>query len=90
MQKHIKVSNMVSSSGNPVPNQFIIKTDAGTYFQSYKSIIAFIGGGGVTLDSYYWDYSVTTSKYRNQFLRSTTKETKQKIKNGTYRLEDLN
>ena len=42
------------------------------------------------LDKYYWDYSRTTSKYRNQFLSATTEETKQHIKKGTYKLTNLN
>ena len=38
----------------------------------------------------YWNYSVTTSKYRNQFLNETTKETQAKINSGEYKLVDLN
>lgn len=37
----MKVVNMTSSSGHKVANQFIITTDIGQYFQSYKSTIAF-------------------------------------------------
>lgn len=82
---------MLSNSGNKVANQFIIRTDDGLYFQSYDSIIAFEGNdGSVILDKYYWDYSVTTAKYRNQFLNTTTKETKERIADGTYKLETLN
>ena len=47
-------------------------------------------GERVTLDKNYWDYSRTTSKYRNQFLCETTKETQAKIKSGEYILADLN
>lgn len=96
MQKHrtiksIKVENMQSPNGNDVPNQFVIQTDDGIYFQSYNSIIAFKPYGEKTiLDSYYWDYSVTTGKYRNQFLNENKKETEKKIKDGTYLMEDLN
>jgi len=74
-----------------VKNQFILRTDKGTYFQSYDSIIVFEPREGKTqLDQNYWDYSVTTGKYRNQFLNETKKETEAKIKNGTYILTDLN
>ena len=31
-----------------------------------------------------WDYSVTTGKYRNQFLNETKKETLAKLKSGEY------
>ena len=85
-----RVENMTSSRGNDVPNQFKIYTNEGTYFQSYNSIIAKKYQGKVYLDSYYWDYSVTTGKYRNQFLDETIKETRQKIKDGTYILTNLN
>ena len=88
----MKVENMTSNnSGREIANQFIIKTDKGVYFQSYRSMIVFKPYGGKTqLDSYCWDYSVTTGKYRNQFLGETKKETQVKIDNGTYELVDLN
>ena len=81
-----------SRTGKAIPNQFIIDGEYFTYFQSYDSIIAKIGKtrGLIYLDKTYWDYSVTTSKYRNQFLNETTEETKEKIKDGTYILTDLN
>lgn len=62
----------------------------GTVFQSYQSVIAFRTGSQVYLDETYWDYSTTTSRYRNIFLGETTKETKAKIKSGEYKLVDLN
>jgi len=73
-----------------VKNQFIIYTDKGTMLQSYNSIIAAKVGGKVYLDENDWDYSVTTGKYRNQFLGETRKETEQKIKSGQYILTNLN
>lgn len=85
------VSNMRSSRGNDVPNQFTIRSEFGTTFQSYRSIIAFIDNTGkVTLDEYYWNYSRTTSKYLSLFLDSTTIETKKRIKEGIYTLANLN
>lgn len=86
-----KVENMQSANGNDVPNQFIIRTDEGTYFQSYSTVIAFRANNGhVTLDHYKWDYSKTTGKYRNQFLREDKKATEKKIASGEYALDDLN
>jgi hypothetical protein len=86
-----KVRQMTSaSSGNPVANQFVIYTDEGTYFQSYDSVIAFRDNNRkIILDSYYWNYSRTTSKYRNQFLGEGTADTKAKIESGEYKLDDL-
>jgi len=89
--KNVNVQNMTSSRGNDVPNQFIIRTKEGVYFQSYNSIIAFQPYNGKTqLDRRTWNYSTTTGKYRNQFLGETKKETERKIADGTYELADLN
>lgn len=87
----IRVRNMQSTRGNDVPNQFIIHTAEGTYFQSYSSVIAFEPRGGkLQLDENTWDCSVTTGKYRNQFLGEGIAETRKKIENGVYELVDLN
>ena len=82
---------MESPGGGDAPNQFIIKTVYGNFFKSYNSIIAFRGNNGtVLLDSYYWDYSRTTGKYRNQFLGENKAETQKKIDSGIYKLTNLN
>lgn len=87
----MKVSNMKSSSGNKVANQFYLTdNDGNDYFQSYNSVIAKRSRGQIYLDEYYWNYSKTTAKYRNQFLNETTKETERKINDGTYTLINLN
>ena len=90
----VNVRNMESErSGRVVANQFIISTDDGRYFQSYGSVVAFVPFGGFNktqLDKNRWDYSTTTGKYRNQFLRETKKETQAKIDSGEYVLVDLN
>lgn len=86
-----QVKNLTSSRGNTIANQFEIVTPEGIFFQSYKSIIAFKPTKGKTqLDEHYWNYSVTTSKYRNIFLGETKKETQAKIKSGEYVLTNLN
>lgn len=88
------VYNLTSPRGNKeVPNQFVITTDAGTYFKSYQSLIAFIpkdNMGQTVLDKFKWDFSTTTGKYRNQFLGESIEDTRKKIKDGTYILADLN
>lgn len=81
---------MLVSNINNRPNQFIIENDGAEYFQSYKSIIAKKQNGQIYLDEYYWDYSTTTSKYRNIFLGLDTKEIKKLIKNGDIQLTNLN
>jgi len=88
----MKVQNMHGRTGREVANQFIIIDDEGRHwFQSYQTIIAVKGLDGVVwLDRNYWDYSATTSKYRNQFLNETKGETEGKIKESVYKLTTLN
>ncbi len=89
--KNLQVSNFISDSGNNIANQFLIRTNKGKYFQSYNSMIAFVSYNGlIQLDSNYWDYSRTTSKYRNRFLGLTTDQIKQQIKDKTIKLTNLN
>jgi hypothetical protein len=87
----MKIEQMRGNNG-PVKNQFVIWADDGCYFQSYKTIIAFrpLNGEPIQLDSNNWDYSKTTGKYRNLFLRETKADTERKIKEGKYILTDLN
>lgn len=81
----VKVENMTSSRGNEIANQFIIRTDEGVFFQSYRSIIVFIpNDGSKTQLGQDWNYSVTTGKYRNDFLGEDKAKTKAKLDSGEY------
>jgi len=82
-------------------NQFIINgkdenNNEVEWLQSYDSIIVRrceneeVFSKNIYLDQKYWNYSKTTSKYRNKFLGETTKETQAKIDSGEYTLTDLN
>jgi ribonuclease HII len=87
----MQVKNMTSNKGNKIANQFVIKTDDATYFQSYNSIIAKVTNDHfIYLDETYWNWSRTTSKYRSIFLGESTEETKRKIASGHYMLTNLN
>ena len=87
----MKVRNMTSNrSGKEVANQFIITDKGKEVFQSYRTIIAIIENGKITLDRDKWNCSVTTGKYRNLFLGEGKKETETKIKTGEYKLKNLN
>jgi len=90
----MKIIQMKNGKGGIVKNQFIIFTPEAKFFQSYETIIVKTdfedGKRRVTLDENAWNYSKTTSKYRNQFLGTTTKETEKRIKTGEYILADLN
>lgn len=90
--KKIKTYSMTSPrTGNPVANQFEIYTPEGKYFQSYRSIIAFVSNSGkIILDEYYHDYSRTTSKYLTQFLDMNTQERRKAIKDKQIILTNLN
>jgi hypothetical protein len=88
---NVKIENMTSPrSERPVANQFIIYVGKSVYFQSYRTVIACISEGITYLDNKKWDCSRTTSRYRNNFLGETTKETQRKIDSGEYKLIDLN
>ncbi len=100
--KPISVRNMTNSNYRSIPNQFIISTPEGEYFQSYKTIVAFkprtpgeqygieTKTPKIQLDKNAWNYSRTTGKYRNIFLGEKKAETEKKIKSGEYELTDLN
>lgn len=92
--KYMKVRQFEGKNGS-VKNQFILNDNEGyEYFQSYNSIIVkrtkFDASIKTQLDETYWNYSTTTSKYRNQFLGETTEQIKKKIKDGIYELVNLN
>lgn len=89
---NVKVRSMMSPrTGNPVANQFIITVDHTQYFQSYNTVIAKKQYGvPLVLDRNAWDYSRTTSKYRNEFLDMTTSEIKQAIADWSIILDNLN
>lgn len=90
--KYIRVRNMESPrTGKPVANQYVITTPHGEIFQSYESIICIKDNdGNITLDEDNWAYSVTTCKYRSEFLGENTQATRKKIEAGLYATANLN
>jgi hypothetical protein len=87
------VQNMHSvRSGKPVANQFIIRINRLTIFQSYTSIIAVTKWNmeNILLDEKFHNYSVTTSKYLYQFLGMKRKGIDAMEKVGTLVYTDLN
>jgi len=78
---------------NNIPNQFVIFFENGEVFQSYTKVIAirFYKGLHKIILGKHYKYSSTTSKYRNIFLDTTSKEVEKRIKEGTYIVdEDIN
>ena len=82
---------MKTKFGNDSKDQVIVHDGDRRVFVSYGTPIAEIAGygGAVTLDKDYWDYSVTTGQYRNEFLGEGIADTRKKIKEGTYQLTNL-
>lgn len=65
----MRVSNLTSPrSDKPVANQFVIQDYDKEWFQSYSTMIAKREDNIYTISGDY-NYSVTTSKYFNQWLR---------------------
>jgi hypothetical protein len=71
-------------------NQFILIFEYGVVLQSYQSIIAIMTPDRTYLDNRFWNYSVTTGRYRNLFLSENIDITRKKIKSGEYELVSLN
>lgn len=87
------INNMVSDKGNKIPNQYVIKLNNCNAFQSYETVIAirnydsFHKRWEVFLNKEYYNYSKTTSKYRNKYLGLKTKQIEQKIKSKEFILK---
>lgn len=86
----MKVTNITNSRGRKVPNQFIIN-DGNIYtFQSYDSVIAIVDFDNSTITiGGDWNYSTTTSRYRNRFFEmlglyemSNTESVRKAIQDG--------
>jgi hypothetical protein len=86
----MKVSNLLSSSGNKVANQYVIEDNGTIFFQSYGSMIAEINHGKIYLDPVYYNYSKTTSKYLYRFLNMNKKEIDSYIRKGSIVFKNLN
>lgn len=66
MNSYVKVQLLKDAK-----NQFIIHTHTTITFQSYSSTICIIDQENNTITfGADWDYSVTTMRYRNEFLRT--------------------
>lgn len=88
----MQVFNLTGHTGRPVANQFAIICEDGTrYFRSYNSNICRVDKDGtITVDSYYWNYSKTTSKYLAQFLETNIYQIRANEETKIYKMEDLN
>lgn len=64
----IRISNIINNNGNASPNQFVVHTDNGTYFQSFDTVIAVKRRDGVFLDRTALLQSNVTIKHLYIFL----------------------
>jgi hypothetical protein len=97
ISKFVSVRPMTSRGGSELANQQILSDPAGETFVSYGTKIAYRshkrynnGEPRIVLDKDYWDYSRTTSKYRNEFLGFGIDECRRRISDGRIELLDLN
>lgn len=88
----MQIFNLTGRTGRPVANQFAIICKDGTrYFRSYNSNICRVEADGtITVDSYYWNYNKTTSKYLAQFLETNIYQIRANVEAKIYKMEDLN
>lgn len=86
----MKVTNITNSKGRKVANQFMIENGNVYTFQSYNSVVAVVNfdNSTITLGGD-WNYSTTTSRYRNAFFEglgldelSDTKSVRKAINDG--------
>ena len=85
-----RVRNIINDRNRAVANQFILFDDDRTIFQSYDSTIIVLLDSKNEMYIYPdYDYSMTTGRYRNMFLRDwgfpdldTLKELNKAIKSG--------
>lgn len=87
----MEVRNLTSpNTGKAVPSQVVIRHNGTEWFSSYDTIIGKWEGGTIYLDKRFWDYSKTTSKYRNRWLGLINQEVKEAVSNGEIKLVNLN
>lgn len=86
----MKIKHLMNNNGNKAMNHFTIQDNGAVYLQSYDVIVVKISGTDVFLDERYHNYSNTTTKHRNIFLKEDTKTINKKIKDGVYKLVNLN
>lgn len=86
----MKVTNLRTTRGNKVPNQFSIQSGNSIFFQSYDAVIAEVTKGIIYLDPVYYNYSKTTSKYLYMFLNMSKKEIQEGLRTGKIQFKNLN
>jgi len=90
---NVKVTPIISETGNIVKNHYIIHVEGGKFLQSYEDIVAYKPDDfneKVVLDVGNWDASPTTRKWREKFLGESHLQTLVELSSGDYEMKDLN
>lgn len=95
------VSQFIGAKGNGVKNHFIITDGNRTTFQSYKSIVCEVvedpsmGYERLVRFGKDWNYSNTTTRHRNEFMRqmgldilASTEAVREALERGHARLDE--
>lgn len=86
----LKVIPVRNEFGNVVKNQYTYWDGQDFVFQSYDDIVVRQTPDQIYLDQNAYNASVTTRKYRNQFLNMTDAEVSEAIQTNDLVLMDLN
>lgn len=79
-----------TKGGNPAPAWVVTDTAEGELLTGWGNPVALRRhGGAVVLDSRFWDYSVSTHRFRGQFLGENTAATRKRLASGEYALATL-
>ena len=71
-------------------NMQVEQTPSGLILKSYNKVIAIQDADGITLDSYYYNYSVTTARHLNKFLGLDSNSFKKALKANKFKFTNLN
>lgn len=85
----MNIRHLLTKFGNEAKDQIVVTDDKGVTFYSYGSPIARkpADGSAIILHPQYWNYSATTNYYRGQFLGEGVAVTRNRIADGTYKME---
>lgn len=79
---------LTTPAGNPNATQEVFTYSNRQEFYSYGSLVVTKYVNGKVQLHKHWNASQTTAKYRNQFLGENLAETRRKIADGTYELDE--
>ena len=91
--KKVKIEPLRTTRGGVARNHYVIYTEDGKYLSSYGRIVVYIPNDPsekTALDKNFYDFSKTTSTYRNIFLKIPSPSVRASIDKGMFLLTNLN